>query len=112
MKKKFIIKKDIDISNILKFKKSIGNSFFVLYHVKNKTQTHFKFALSIGKKYGKAYERNLIKRRLRMIIKEFHVLIDFKISFVLVIKPKAKNLIFQQIKKEFFILLKRSNLVI
>ncbi|MFP7699352.1 MAG: ribonuclease P protein component [Candidatus Phytoplasma pyri] len=112
MKKKFIIKKDIDISNILKLKKSIGNSFFVLYYLKNKTQKNFKFALSIGKKYGKAHERNLIKRRLRMIINEFHVLIDFKISFVLVIKPKAKNLIFHQIKEEFFLLLKRSNLVI
>ncbi|CAP18566.1 Ribonuclease P [Candidatus Phytoplasma mali] len=112
MKKKFIIKKDIDISNILKLKKSIGNPFFVLYYSKNKNQTHFKFALSIGKKYGKAYERNLIKRRLRMIIHEFHILIDFKISFVLVIKPKAKNLTFQQIKEDFFILLKKSNLII
>ncbi|MGI3135990.1 MAG: ribonuclease P protein component [Candidatus Phytoplasma vitis] len=110
MKKKFILKKKKEIDLIFKFKKNIKNYFFILYYIKNENLENFKFALSINKKYGKAYERNLIKRRLRMIIHNNMYLIDKHMSFVLVIKFAAKELNFYNLEKKFLILLKKSSL--
>ncbi|WBL31385.1 ribonuclease P protein component [Candidatus Phytoplasma sacchari] len=112
MKKKFILKKRKEINFIFKFKKNVRNYFFILYYARNPEFEHFKFALSINKKYGKSHERNLIKRRLRMIIYNNICLIDKKSSFVLVIKPPAKNLSFNELSEKFTYLLKKSFLII
>ncbi|KAB8121901.1 MAG: ribonuclease P [Candidatus Phytoplasma cynodontis] len=111
MKKKFILKKRKEINFIFKLKKNVRNYFFILYYAKNNNFDHFKFALSINKKYGKSHERNLIKRRLRMIIYQNVYLINNKASFVLFIKPSAKCLNFNDLSKQFNNLLKKSFLI-
>ncbi|WCA22439.1 ribonuclease P protein component [Candidatus Phytoplasma oryzae] len=111
MKKKFILTKRKEINLIFKFKKNVRNYFFILYYAKNNHFSHFKFALSINKKYGKSHERNLIKRRLRMIIHNYYSIIDYKSSFVLVIKPSAKKLNFKELSEKFLYLLKKSFLI-
>ncbi|WP_341266472.1 ribonuclease P protein component [Candidatus Phytoplasma fraxini] len=110
MKKKFILKKKSEIDLIFKFKKNVRNYFFLLYYIKNENLENFKFALSVSKKYGKAHERNLIKRRLRMIIHNNVSLIDNNFSFVLVVKEAAKKLKFSDLEKNFIILIKKSSL--
>jgi ribonuclease P protein component len=109
MKRKFILRKKSEINFIFKLNKNknIRNSFFTLYYVKNSHFKHFKFVLSIGKKYGKSHERNLIKRRLRMIIYQQMNIINPHLSFVLVIKTKAKELDFTGLSKNFLILIKQ-----
>ncbi|WP_017193799.1 ribonuclease P protein component [Vaccinium witches'-broom phytoplasma] len=108
MKRKFILRKNSEIDLIFKLNKNknIRNGFFTLYYAKNNHFKHFKFALSISKKYGKSHERNLIKRRLRMIICQNMNMINPHTSFVLVIKPKAKELDFVGLSKYFLILIK------
>lgn len=110
MNNKFILKKK-EIDLIFRFKKNVKNYFFTLYYFKNNNLAHFKFALSISKKYGKAHERNLIKRRLRMILRYYMSYIDSKASFVLVIKPSAKKLNFLELEKKVLILFKKSFLM-
>ncbi|KXT29307.1 ribonuclease P protein component [Candidatus Phytoplasma oryzae] len=112
MKKKFILKKRKEIDLIFKLKKNVRNYFFTLYYFKNISFDHFKFALSINKKYGKSHERNLIKRRIRMIIYQNISLINSKASFVLVIKPSAKSLNFNELSQKIIYLLKKSFLII
>ncbi|MDV3196349.1 MAG: ribonuclease P protein component [Candidatus Phytoplasma stylosanthis] len=103
-----MLKKKKEIDLIFKFKKKVKNYFFILYFMKNKNLDNFKFALSISKKYGKAHDRNLIKRRLRMIIHNNMSFINKNMTFVLVIKPTSKELGFLDLEKKFLILIKKT----
>ncbi|WP_349402132.1 ribonuclease P protein component [Candidatus Phytoplasma solani] len=101
MKRKYILKKESEVTAVFRSKKRYGNSSFMIYYLQQNTNPHFKFALSVGKKYGKAHQRNLIKRRLRSIISNYACNLNSTIFFVIVIKPQAKNLTFQQLKYLF-----------
>jgi ribonuclease P protein component len=65
--------------------------------MKNHDHETFRYALSVPKKYGNAVNRNLMKRRIREIIKvnEF----DNEFDFFIVAKPKSNDLSFAEIKK-------------
>lgn len=95
MKKQFRIKKSKEIDAIIQNKQSSGNKFFVIYYKENQTN-FFRFAISIGRKYGNAVKRNLIKRQIRSIFRKLKDL-DHK-DYVVVVKPKAANLNFLEIK--------------
>ncbi|HPJ23401.1 MAG TPA: ribonuclease P protein component [Bacillota bacterium] len=97
MKKEYRIKKNIEIQQLMQKKTTVGNSHFILYYQKNHENKNFRYALSVPKKYGNAVERNLMKRRLREIIKMNHFLSDAE--FFIVVKQKANILNFSEIKK-------------
>ena len=96
MKKQYRIKKSKEIDAIIKKRNSCGNNLFVIYY-KETEMKHFRFAISIGKKYGNAVERNLIKRQIRMIFQNYDNLPLF--DFVVVVKPKAKSVSFLKRKE-------------
>ncbi len=97
MKKEYRIKKSQEIDRVFKAKKRIGNVYFVIYQYYNKETVSFRVALSIGRKYGNAVSRNKIKRQVRSILHENMNLLK-KLDYVIVIKPDAKNLSFDEIK--------------
>ena len=109
MKKVYRIKKSDEIQKIIKNKKLVGNSDFVLYYMKNHDCINFRYALSVPKKYGNAVKRNLIKRRLREIIK-VNVFKD-EYDFFIVIKPKSNKLKFDEIKKTIENLFRKANIL-
>ncbi|CCV65017.1 Ribonuclease P protein component [Alteracholeplasma palmae J233] len=110
MKRKHSIKKTSEIDAVFKIKKSVGNPYFVIYKKKDNGYDYFRYALSIGKKYGKAHERNLIKRRIRMIVSETASTIDLKTDFIIVIKPKASELEYNQIKVNILALMSKAQI--
>ncbi len=110
MKKRYRIKKSSEIDAIFKEKNVKGDSYFAVYHKTDEQAEHFRFALSIGRKYGNAVARNLAKRRLRMIIQELHTTILKNKLFVVVVKPTVSELSFEDMRTKLTVLLKKTKL--
>ncbi len=96
MKKEYRIKKNDEIQQLISKKTTVGNGYFILYYHKNHDNKHFRFAVSVQKKYGNAVERNLMKRRIREVVK----VNAFKneSEFFIVAKIKSKDLSFADIE--------------
>lgn len=110
MKKEYRIKKSSEIDAIFKRKQSKGDKYFAVYTLQDKGESHFRFALSVGKKYGNAVERNLIKRRIRHVVQSLKDQLACT-QFVVVIKPQSKDLDFKQINEKLCNIFKNSNLL-
>lgn len=67
MNKKFIVRKNEEIQEIIKSNKKIISKYFVIYYLKNDLNYN-RFCISVGKKIGKAHTRNLYKRRIKDIL--------------------------------------------
>ena len=106
MKKRFRIKKTSEIDALFETKKSIGNKYFGIYYNIIDNRDYFRFSLSIGKKYGNAVERNLMKRQIRSIIRENKENIPI-IDFVVVIRPNSNNLKFKEISENILLLISK-----
>ena len=59
------------------------------------------FGLSVGRKFGKAVQRNKIKRQLRSLFKENADLFDSGDKIVVIVRPPVNNYTFQEIKHIF-----------
>lgn len=68
MKKEYRIKKNEEFQKIIRQKKSIVHSKFVIYFRKN--DEHLRVGISVSKKLGNAVVRNKIKRQIRMMIQQ------------------------------------------
>lgn len=95
MKKQFRVKKSKEIDAIIKNKTSYGNRYFVIYYKENEFN-HFRFAISIGRRYGNSVKRNFIKRQIRSIFRNLTELPNT--DYVVVVKPSAEKLNYQEIK--------------
>ncbi len=98
MKKAYRVKKSSEIEAIIRHKKSVGSKHFVLYTKKNHGQNHFRFAVSVSKKFGNAVERNVAKRRVREIISKLDI--DDCYDVFVVIKNNANTISFEMFQKE------------
>ena len=98
MKKEYRIKKNQEIESVLIEKNSIASKYFVIYKKENHENVHFRYAISVPKKYGNAVNRNLMKRRIRSVVREIELVNDY--DFFIVVKSQASILSFDQIKKE------------
>ena len=63
---------------------------------KNHENTHFRFAVSVSKKYGNAVKRNRIKRQVREIISKIDVLPKYDIFIV--VKSNIPQLTYAQLE--------------
>jgi ribonuclease P protein component len=98
MEKAYRVKKNTEIEKIIQKRDSVGDGFFVIYKVQNLSTGHFRFAVSVSKKYGIAVERNLMKRRVREVVGATEFLHQY--DFIIIVKPASKNLSFQEIKAD------------
>ena len=107
--KEYSIKKNQEIDKIIKNRDSVGNKYFAIYKMDNNETSHFRYSLSIGKKYGIAVLRNKMKRRVREIIKDNINLIK-NLDYVFVIKPASIELDYKEIEKNIIYLLKKEEI--
>jgi ribonuclease P protein component len=111
MKKRYRIKKNSEIDAIFKRRKTRGDSWFSIYFDEDPGASNFRFAISIGKKYGKAHLRNLAKRRIRSIVQIYKNQFIINKLFVIVVKPKASELTYQEMQNKLWILFTKSNIM-
>ncbi|MDO9629706.1 MAG: ribonuclease P protein component [Acholeplasmataceae bacterium] len=111
MNKRYRIKRNSEIDAIFKVKKVKGDSYFAIYQSDDSEATNFRFALSIGKKYGNAVARNLAKRRIRMIVNELQQQFSKNKLFIIVVKPQSSELNYQEMKTKLTVLFKKSKLM-
>lgn len=96
MNKEYRIKKSAEIEMVMKEKASVSDGSFVLYHRKKTDNIHFRYAISVPKKYGSAVERNKMKRRMREIVSKYGFRDD--VDFFVIAKLKSKELDFPSIQ--------------
>lgn len=96
MKKEYRVKKSKQIEMIIKKRQSVANKHFVLYKKENHENHHFRFAVSVSKKYGNAVKRNKIKRQVREIIAKLDIISN--IDIFIVVKPNLPNLEFAELE--------------
>ncbi len=109
-KKKYRISKKSDFQKIYGSGKKIKGEFGMIIGLEEKSLSNCEFGIVVGKKIGKANERNLFKRRIRFLIQRllnegFFENRRFKIIYVAFKKPENfKELeveILEQFKKLF-----------
>lgn len=87
----------------------VKNPYFRLYKRENHDLPHFRFAVSVSKKYGKAHERNKVKRQIRAIVAA--QTIRKSIDFLIVVSPQTKSLSFAAMQEALCSLLARHNII-
>jgi ribonuclease P protein component len=98
MKKNYRLKTKKEIDLVFKQRKTTKNEFFTVQYKHTPGQLHFRYGISIGRKYGNAVSRNLIKRRIRMVVLEHKQAFLPEMQFIIVVSPKASALNYQDIK--------------
>ena len=92
------LKKNKQFNYIFKKGEKVHSRNFNLYIVKSKYKT-YKIGYSISKKEGKANKRNLLKRRLKEMVR-VHKLPKENCNYVLQAKQGASELNFSDIEKQ------------
>ena len=105
MKKKEIIKKSEEYTEIINKCPYVKNSYFIIYYRKNKTIN--RYGISIPKKTGKAHLRNKIKRRIKNIIDLNKKIMHNSNDYVIIIRKRILELSYKEIEYSLIELLKK-----
>ena len=81
------------------------NNYYIIYY-KDKEIKKTEIGVAISKKYGKAYERNKIKRQTRNIIDEYKNLFSNTKYYIIMIRKGAKNCSYEVLKQSLYELIK------
>lgn len=98
MQKRFRLKKNHEIASVVKSRKRVSSLCYTVYYMKNNNNLN-RYAISVGKKYGNAVERNYAKRIVREIIRPMKDVHPYA-NVVVVIKEHFKNKKFLELKEE------------
>ena len=103
MNKKYIIKKNEEIQQIIGYPNKKVNKYFVIYFRKNNYNFN-RYCISVSKKIGKANVRNLYKRRIKDILMKNNI--NFSKDYVIILRVSILNLNYEQIQNELINVLK------
>ena len=103
MNKKYIIKKNEEIKNIVNNSNKIVSKYFIIYYVNNQLKFN-RYCISVSKKIGKAHNRNLYKRRIKdILMKNF---INNNKDYVIILRNSVLNSNYIELKDELIKILK------
>lgn len=104
MKKKEIIKKSNDYTNIINKNNKLKNKYYSIFYKKS---SNTLFGISIPKKTGNAVIRNKIKRQIKNIIDNNKIHIQNNYNYVIIIRKEILELTYIEKEKELITLLKK-----
>lgn len=104
MNRKYSLRKNKEIEQLVRYRISVGNKYYAIYyHVYNGEP---QIAFSVSKKNGNAVERNyqkrVVKEILRPVIKDLY---GYKL--LVVVKPLSKELSFDDKKNNILYLISK-----
>lgn len=103
MNKKFIIRKNEEIVDIVKKGKKLINKYYVIY-IKDNNLSYNRFCVSVSKKIGKANVRNLYKRKVKDILLKNKI--DKNNDYVIILRNLVVGATYEKLKNELLELLK------
>ena len=92
-------------NDIIKTSPYRKNKNYIIYY-KDKEITKTEIGIAISNKYGKAYERNKIKRQTRNIIDEYKNLFSNTKYYIIMIRKAAKECPYEVLEKSLYELIK------
>ena len=98
MKKKNIIQKQTEFTDIIHKCPYVKNNYFVIYYRKN--DLFNRYGISIPKKTGKANIRNKIKRRIKNIIDLNEFSIQSSYDYVIIIRKRLLELDYHKMEQQ------------
>lgn len=107
MNKKYIVRKNEEIQNILKKSKKIVNKYFIIYFCKNYFNFN-RYCVSVSKKIGKANIRNLYKRRIKNILMKNNL--NNSNDYVIILRTSILDIKYKKIEEELINIMKGKNL--
>ena len=93
-------KKNEEIKEILDEKHYYSNKYFTVYKKHNLKTTHFRYAISIGKKLGHAVMRNRIKRQIVSIIDNSNIDTTLPEDIFIIVRPTILSINYEEMRKE------------
>lgn len=111
MKKEYRVKKNEEIKEILDEKHYASNKYFTVYKKHNLKTTHFRYAISIGKKIGHAVMRNRIKRQIVSIIDNINIDTTLPEDIFIIVRPTVVNIDYNTMKTELCYLLFKQKII-
>lgn len=103
MNKKFIVRKNEEIQEIIKKNNKIINKYFIIYFIKNDLNYN-RYCISVGKKIGKAHTRNLYKRRVKDILMKNNI--NSSCDYVIILRTAIIDAEYDKINSELIEVLK------
>ncbi|MBD5423323.1 MAG: ribonuclease P protein component [Mycoplasma sp.] len=97
MKKKYILKENLEFQKIINKKQQLINKFIIIYYIKN---NDFEIGISTPKKFANAVKRNLIKRQIKWILDSYIDYKNIKYKIVLIVRKDYFNLTIEEKKKQ------------
>ena len=99
MKKKNVLKRNIDFDRIIRNNKAFRYKDYIIY-IERTENEGYHFGLSVGKKVGNAVTRNKVKRQLRSIIDEKNY--QKGLNCIIIVKKGILDKSFNVMKEELF----------
>ena len=101
------VRKNEDFQSIIKDKKSVANSKFVVYYKKNNLSL-LRVGFSVSKKLGKAVIRNKTKRQVRMMAREIFDQ-NQSMDYIIIVRNKFLESSYEENKNDLLFLYNKIN---
>ena len=111
MQKCYRIKKSQEIEQVMKKGRSRANPYFIVYKYAKNDNDNFRIAISVGKKIGKAVERNKVKRYIRNVTTEHKHEMKHNYDYFVIARKVVKDLDYVKFKENLEQLYKKMNII-